>query len=538
LPARSSSAHLAGAAPGVALRLRPRLVWLVLFRTVAASLSLVVTVVRLVTQPAQEPSRADSLSFAVIAGAYVLTVVTGLRLRRGTAGRLDAMVTVVGDVLIATGLVYLSGGAESPLTFLYSLAVIGAAVVLDWRGALVAAAVSTFAFTALLLVIRLMSPAEAAVVPAGRVLFVLGSNALALVLIAVLSGYLSRQLSATGGALSQSEADLRRLGRLQQLILSSMPSGLVTCDAERRVTFLNTAGGGILHVEDGACVGQPLEQLLPGVSTLTPRATRGELRVQTPGGKRVLGLSVSPLEGEAGALLIVFQDLTELRRMEEDLKRTDRLASLGALSAQLAHEIRNPLAAMRGSAQLLAQDQAKDAVVLKLTGILTREADRLARLVEDFLRFARPPEPQRRAVALDALLTETVDMLRADPLSRDVQLEVRAGEALLAPVDPDQVRQVLINLVRNGVQAAGPKGRVRVVLARAEKEAQIRVWDSAGSITEEMMGHLFEPFFTTRNGGTGLGLSTAHSIVRAHGGSIRVTSQPADGTEFVVGLPL
>ncbi|NOK33138.1 PAS domain-containing sensor histidine kinase [Corallococcus exercitus] len=511
---------------------------MVLFRTVAASLSLVVTVARLLTQPAQEPSRADTLSFAVIAGAYILTVVTGLRLRRGTAGRLDATVTVVGDVLIATGLVYLSGGADSPLTFLYSLAVIGAAVVLDWRGALVAAAVSTFAFTMLLLITRLTTPVDAVAVPAARVLFVLGSNALALVLIAVLSGYLSRQLSATGGALSQSEADLRRLGRLQQLILSSMPSGLVTCDAERRITFLNTAGSGILHADPGTCVGQPVDTLLPGVASLAPRSTRGELRVRTPGGNRVLGLSVSPLEGEAGALLIVFQDLTELRRMEEDLKRTDRLASLGALSAQLAHEIRNPLAAMRGSAQLLAQEQSRDVVVTKLTGILTREADRLARLVEDFLRFARPPEPQRRPVALDALLSETVDMLRADPLAREVQMEVRTPEALTAPVDPDQLRQVLINLLRNGFQAAGPQGTVRVALARAEKEAQIRVWDSAGSITEEMMGHLFEPFFTTRSGGTGLGLSTAHSIIHAHGGSIRVTSSPADGTEFLVGLPL
>ncbi|CAM3096188.1 two-component system sensor histidine kinase NtrB [Corallococcus soli] len=521
-------------APG----LRSRLVWLVLFRTVAASLSLVVTVVRLMTQPVQEPSRADSLSFAVIAGAYLLTVVTGLRLRRGTAGRLDATVQVVGDVLIATGLVYLSGGADSPLTFLYSLAVIGAAVVLDWRGALVAAAVSTFAFTALLLVMRLTTPLGSVMVSPSRVLFVLGSNALALVLIAVLSGYLSRQLSAAGGALSQSEADLRRLGRLQQLILSSMPSGLVTCDVHRNVTFLNTAGSGILQEDALACVGQPLEKLLPGVSALAPRSIRGELPVQTPGGKRVLGLSVSPLEGEAGALLIVFQDLTDLRRMEEDLKRTDRLASLGTLSAQLAHELRNPLASMRGSAQLLAQEQSNDAVVQRLTGILTRESDRLARLVEDFLRFARPPQPQRRPVALDTLVSETVDMLRADPLTREVALEVRVPQPLTAPVDPDQLRQVLINLVRNGCQAAGARGTVRVALAHADQEAQIRVWDSAGSITEEMMGHLFEPFFTTRSGGTGLGLSTAHSLIRAHGGTIRVTSHPTEGTEFLVGLPL
>ncbi|MCP3105078.1 ATP-binding protein [Myxococcus sp. K15C18031901] len=512
---------------------------MVLFRTVAASLSLVITVARLLLQPLEEPSRADTLSLAVIIAAYVSTVVVGIRLRREKAGRMDAWVQVLGDVVIATGLVFLSGGSDSPLTFLYSLAVIGAAVVLDWRGALWAAAVGGVAFAGLVVGVRLSDGAPLGPVLPSRGLFVLGSNLLALGLIAVLAGYLSRQLSAAGGALVAREADLRRLGRLQQQILSSMPSGLITCDAQGLVTYVNTAARGILQVEDAGTVGQPLESLLPGVSALAPRSPRGELVVGVKGSRRrILGLSVTPLEGDPGALLIVFQDLTELRRMEEDLERSDRLASLGALSAQLAHELRNPLAAMRGSAQLLAQETPRDGVVQKLTNILVRESDRLARLVEDFLRFARPPEPVRRPVPLDALLAETVDMLRADPLARDVRVEVSAQEKLTAAVDPDQLRQVLINLVRNGFQAAGPRGSVKVALARGEAEAQIRVWDSAGSITQEMMGHLFEPFFTTRDGGTGLGLSTAHSIIRAHGGSIRVRSDPAEGTEFVVGLPL
>ncbi|NPC84702.1 PAS domain-containing protein, partial [Pyxidicoccus fallax] len=453
------------------------------------------------------------------------------------AGKLDAWVQVVGDIVIATGLVYLSGGADSPLTFLYSLAVIGAAVVLDWRGALWVAAASAVGFCGLVLALWLADGAPGSPLPPSRMLFVLGSNLLALGLIAVLAGYLARQLSATGGALSAREADLRRLGRLQQQILSSMPSGLVTCDARGRVTYVNPAGCAILQVDAADSVGMELEALLPGASSLPPRSPRNELVVGAGNGRRILGLSVTPLEGEEGALLMVFQDLTRLRRVEEDLKRADRLASLGALSAQLAHELRNPLAAMRGSAQLLAQD-ARDAMAQKLTNILLRESDRLARLVEDFLRFARPPEPARRPVALEALLQETVDMLRADPLARDVRVEVATPEPLTAAVDPDQLRQVLINLVRNGFQAAGPRGEVKVALTRAEHEARIRVWDSGGSITEEMMGHMFEPFFTTRDGGTGLGLSTAHSIVRAHGGSIQVRSSREEGTEFVVGLPL
>ncbi|WP_426754254.1 two-component system sensor histidine kinase NtrB [Myxococcus sp. Y35] len=503
----------------------------------AASLSLVITLARLLLHPSQELSRADTLSLAVIIIAYVSTVVVGLRLRKGQGGFGDAWVQVVGDVAIATGLVFLSGGADSPLTFLYSLAVIGASVVLDRRGALWAAAASALCFGALVMGPRLLGTVPGGLMPSSRVLFVLGSNSLALGLIAALAGYLSRQLSATGGALSAREADLRRLGRLQQQILSSMPSGLVTCDAERRITYVNPAGCAILQVEAAHVVGTEVEALLPSVSGLAPRSPRSELVVGKGPKRRILGLSVTPLEGEPGALLMVFQDLTQLRRMEDDLKRADRLASLGALSAQLAHELRNPLASMRGSAQLLAQD-ARDGVSQKLTNILMREADRLARLVEDFLRFARPPVPVLQTVQLASLVTETVDMLRVDPLARDVRVEVTTPVAVSVSVDPDQLRQVLINLVRNGFQAAGPQGHVKVTLTRGENEAKIHIWDSGGGITEEMMGHLFEPFFTTRDGGTGLGLSTAHSIIRAHGGSIQVRSNRDEGTEFMVGLPL
>lgn len=279
---------------------RSRLVWLVLFRTVAASLSLVITLARLLLHPSQELNHADTLSLAVIIIAYVSTVVVGLRLRKGQGGLGDAWVQVVGDVVIATGLVYLSGGSDSPLTFLYSLAVIGASVVLDRRGALWAAAASALCFGALVMGSQLLDGASGGLMPPTRVLFVLGSNSLALGLIAVLSGYLSRQLSATGGALSAREADLQRLGRLQQQILSSMPSGLATCDAQRRVTYVNPAGCGILQVDPTQVAGVEVEALLPGVSVLAPRSPRSELVVGKGAKRRILGLSVTPLEGEPG----------------------------------------------------------------------------------------------------------------------------------------------------------------------------------------------------------------------------------------------
>ncbi|MGZ3459196.1 MAG: two-component system sensor histidine kinase NtrB, partial [Archangium sp.] len=465
------------ASPPEADALRTRLVWLTVFRTVAVSLSLVAVVARLLLQPVEEPSRVDMLSFAVIGLVYLFTLVYGLMLRGGRADRVAAVVQVVGDLLIASVLVFLTGVGDSPFTFLYLLAVIGAGLLLDGPGALIAAGASGCAYALLLVAVKLQwvePPLGVGDLSRQRLVFLLGSNLLALFLIAVLAGYLTRQLSAAGGRLSEHEADLKKLDNLQRQILACMPSGLITCDAEGRITFVNRAASLILSLEAQVHPGAHLEALLPGALGPEVFLRRRELTVQTPVGTRTLGLTVTGLEGnEGGGTLVVFQDLTELRRIEEDLKRADRLAALGTLAAQLAHEIRNPLAAMRGSAQLLVQEPGADPTSAKLVEILLRESDRLSKLVEDFLRFARPPPPVKQELALEVLVAETVDMLRVDPLAWEVRVEV-ALAPVRVPVDADQLRQVLINILRNARQAAGPGGRVRVTLEAAGEEALLR----------------------------------------------------------------
>jgi two-component system sensor histidine kinase PilS (NtrC family) len=519
--------------------LRVRLTWLTVFRTVATSLLLAVFALRLLaSSPTSELSRQDTLGFIGIGLVYVLTLFYGLWLRRGRVGRNAAMVQVAGDVLIASGLVSITGGADSPFIFTYSLAVIAASILLSQRGAFVTAAACSGAYGAIVVthLLRLSPHPPAAMVV--RFGFTFASNVLAHFLIAALAGFLSRQLLAAGGRLSASQADLRRLATLHEKILDSTPSGLLTCEEDGRITFANRAALSILGLEDAAAVrSRRVEELLPGLPAME-RVPRSELKVETPRGPRILGLTLAPLESTGrAARLIVFQDLTALRRAEDELRRADRLAALGTLAAQLAHEIRNPLAAMRGSAQMLAQDGAEDPGVSRLTTILLRESDRLSRLVEEFLRFARPPKPVSRAVELELLVRETMEMLQTDPLTQGVELELDL-RPVVATLDPDQLRQVLLNLARNAFEAAGPGGRVRVSLKGEEGMARLCVWDSAGAIPESHLGRIFEPFFTTRSGGTGLGLATAYSIVRAHEGRLQVTSSPQAGTEFTVELPL
>ncbi len=518
--------------------LRVRLTWLTVFRTVATSLLLAVFALRLLaSSPTSELSRQDTLGFVGIGTVYLLTLIYGLWLRRGQVGRVAAMVQVAGDVLIASGLVSITGGADSPFSFTYSLAVIAASILLSQRGAFVTAAACSGAYGAIVLthLLRLSAHPPAAMVV--RFSFTFASNVLAHFLIAVLAGYLSRQLLAAGGRLSASQADLKRLATLHEQILDSTPSGLLTCEEDGSVTFINRAALSILGLEEGAVSHRQVQELLPGLPGME-RVPRSELKVETPKGPRILGLTLAPLEGTGRATrLIVFQDLTALRRAEDELRRADRLAALGTLAAQLAHEIRNPLAAMRGSAQMLAQDGSEDPGVSRLTAILLRESDRLSRLVEEFLRFARPPKPVRRGVELEQLVQETMEMLQTDPLSRGVELEMDL-RPVSATVDPDQLRQVLLNLARNAFEAAGAGGRVRVSLAGEGGMARLCVWDSAGAIPESHLGRIFEPFFTTRSGGTGLGLATAYSIVRSHEGRLQVTSTPEAGTEFTVELPL
>jgi two-component system sensor histidine kinase PilS (NtrC family) len=472
---------------------------------------------------------ADVAAFVIVGAAYLATLVTAVFLRKG--GRQASLVwSQVGlDIALASGVVELSGGLESPLTFVSSIAIIGGAALLGRRGALVSAGLSVVALGVSVsagfegLSARMTTP---------RLLLAVALQAVAQVLVATLAGHLAEQLLRKSGQLFDRERDLRELTNLQDRIVAAMPSGLLTCDRERRITFINPAGAAILGIDGVAVRGSPLARLLPGIEgVLSPR--RAELQFPTAGGVRTLGLSVVDLDARQGSLLIVFQDLTEVRRLEAELERIDHLAQLGSMSAQLAHEVRNPLAAMRGSAQLLAKD-AEGTQQERLARLVLRECDRLAALVDGYLTLARPPPPTLARVRVDEVVAETIEMFRADPAQARIRLQ-SSLEPVEASMDAGQFKQVLINLLRNAAAATRGQGEVRVSVRQADGPL-VEVWDDAGALAEEDRERIFEPFFSRQKGGTGLGLTTARSIVHAHGGTIGVRSAPGVGTTFSIKL--
>ena len=504
--------------------LRRKLTWLTAFRIVATSLSLVAIVLRLVDESPAEPTRGDWTAFSIIGFVYLLSLVTAVAVRRGRWTGPAVVIQVLGDLVIATVLVVLTGGGESPFTFTYSLAVISGAILMERRGALALAAAGSLIYAGVVLGAH-AGLAGLSVPPTRQATFLLGSHVLAMFLVAVLAGYLSRQLSAAGGALSAREKDLQRLETLQAQILAAMPSGLVTCDAEGRVTFVNRAASAILGIEMEAGRRRMLEDLLPGALHLGRRTSRRELTVRTPAGERILGLSTTPLADEReDALLIVFQDLTELRRMEDGLRRADRLAALGTMSAQLAHEIRNPLAAIV-QANALLDEELQDPGQRQLTRMVQNNAQRLSKIVDEVLDVARVPEPGRTeppSLVLDSSVQDIcADWSQRAPRRRRIQLAL-ATQGLPVDFDSEHLRRVLVNLLDNALRHASARPAAIQVSTRLspEQQSSLQVWSDGAPLEDSVERHLFEPFFSSESRSSGLGLYICRELCERHRASI------------------
>ncbi len=482
--------------------------------------------------------------FAISGVTFGITLAYALIIRRVKSRNLEwlAYAQILADTGLAAALLWITGGSDSPFAFLFSYGVINGAILLYRRGAMLAAGLSTLGYAAITLAMRngwIVAGADYLIpdpIRIDRLIFSVGVNSGAFFLVAILGAYLGEQARHAGARAVVAEADLAALSALHERIVRSVSSGILTLDPEYRITFLNQAGANILGVEPEAAMGARLESISDpllqalGAGAAAAPTTRGEVVVE---GQQSIGFAVTAL-GARGEIVVVFQDLTSMKQMERKVRRNERLAAVGSLAAGLAHEIRNPLASMSGSIELLREAAPKTGPgddSSALMAIVLREIGRLEGLIADFLSFARPRPPHLQQVELAPLLEDAVILFGHDPRASKVHLETHCDPGTEILADAEQIRQVVVNLLINAAQAR-EDATVQVRAMRREAVVVLEIEDDGPGMDEETLDRIFDPFFTTKKQGTGLGLALVHSIIEAHHAEIGVESTPGTGTLF------
>jgi two-component system, NtrC family, sensor histidine kinase PilS len=345
-------------------------------------------------------------------------------------------------------------------------------------------------------------------------------------------------------AFKRSSIDYSELAQLNSAIVAHSDSGLLTTTEAGRIRVFNPYAEAIVGRSQSDVYDKPIESVFPQLSEsfyLNCDSISHEFDYQTSDGTvMTLGYRIDTLNDSNGTLagyIVNFRDITNIRRMEAALKKADRLAALGELSARMAHEIRNPLAALCGSVQLLSSATDIQGHDTRLLAIVTREAERLNALISEFLMYARPATPQLDKIILQEFIEEEFLFLAHDPRFVSISLQNLVPKSAVVTVDPNQLHQVIINIMQNAAEAMPDGGEILVEYACTPEAASISITDNGTGITEEAIQHLFEPFWTTKPSGTGLGLAISYRIIETHGGTLTVESPPAGGCRFIVTLP-
>jgi len=478
--------------------------------------------------------------YALVLAGFLLALAYGALAAWSQSPRLHRF-ELVGDALLVSGFVYCSGGAGSIFGFLFLVWIVYAALTLGARGAVLACVCALVAYSVVVWgpVAGAFPPFDpSAVVNRHEAGVSVIGHGVAFIAVSLLSRRLAVEVQA-------GRRELHELGEIHRRIVDHVSSGLLTVSRGGVISSFNREAERITGWSADEAIGGKLEQLLPGLGSVdsASRLERMQVRFQSRDGRKLhLGLSVSVLRdpaGEADGAIVIFQDLTRVVEMEEELRRSERLGAIGQLAAGLAHEIRNPLASLSGAIELLTADLPKgDRNSQTLSEIVRRETARLNRLVTDFLTYARPGPGRFEAVPLEALFQELAELV-ANDATCGVALELDVPAELEALGNPDQLRQVFWNLILNAAQSEPVDGVVRVQARanRGQELCEVAVIDRGCGFPRDALERIYEPFFTTKPKGTGLGLATVQRVVEAHGGRIAVASDAGKGTTVRVFLP-
>jgi two-component system sensor histidine kinase PilS (NtrC family) len=545
-----------------------RLIWLMGGRLVLAlsSLALAAGLDGLGRELSDE---ARSGIYWTVTFAFFVAVLSGASFNRIRNPQRFANLQIGMDAIIVSFLVYFSGGRDSVFTFLYVLVILYGALLFKRRVALRAAILSVAGYG-----LALYSANEGWYPGGDPVANSIGLPYLAAVwcvhggalfLVGALASVLSGEIQRVDAALEISAQDLQQLRYLHQCTVESIMSGLLTTNSEGSIMSFNPEAERITGHSVSEATGRKLGEVIPGAPEFladreygaSTETQRTRLGYENARGERLhLGLAGSVLrdaEGENVGDVVIFQDVTEVVNMESELRRRERLAAVGELSAKIAHEIRNPLASISGSIEILRGDLATSDLggePDQLMGIVLRETQRLNSLITDFLLYARPAPMRLETVDLGSPIEDVLKLLQP-ACARCITLQVDVGAGLQVQADPGQLRQLLWNLCLNGIQSIQGEGSLTVSADRVPGEfpqggadshrnaswVEILISDSGCGIPSDEQERIFEPFYTTKNGGTGLGLAMVHRVVENHGGELQLVSELDRGTTFRIRLP-
>ncbi len=459
--------------------------------------------------------------------------------------RLQASLQVLTDLIMVSLVVHETGGWDSSLNFLYPLAIIVAGILLPRVWAQLVAALAFILYGTVLElnyygVVHSYCTTHPDLKVLQAIIFV---NLFAFLAVAYLAGLLVAKLREARVELKDTSGALEHLQILQEHIIQSISSGLITTGLDGRITLVNNAALKLLERTPDQLLGKPVTGLFLDALPNAESRSHAEVRFDTVGSfRRTVRVRVAALNGpERGALGYVYalDDLTEIRRLEREVRMQDRLAAVGRLAAAIAHEIRNPLTSIAGSVSMLSGIPEMSEEHRHLLEIVTRESQRLNGIITDFLAYSRGKQYHFEKADLVRLLEDTLTLMRHRMTAENTAIAIEdrfsVPEAWVL-ADGDKIKQVFWNFAENAVRAMRDGGTLKVGIERLGDDWQVSFADTGTGMTPQQTEKIFEPFQSNFEGGTGLGLAVVYQIVQAHEGKVWARSKPGQGTTFILRL--
>ena len=534
-----------------------RLRWLMFFRVVILSFLLgVAAFIQFIgTESLSQVSL--FLVYGIIGITYIFSILYVFILSRLKNVQINVYIQSLVDVVLVTALVYVTGGAGSLYSNLYSLVIICSVLFLEMRGGILIASISSILYGLLLdmeyygVIQPIYGEMYEYDFSAGYVFSRIFIHIVSFYIIALLASFVVGQEKKTKVLLREQRDAFNQLDLLHTSIIESVNAGIITVDLEHRVRSFNKAAESIMKMKPYQAIDRDIEYLFPGVLGAMERmgGTNGNFEMtRTLGNDRqvILGFSVSPLIGQdmtSIGNIFIFRDLTEIKAMEREVEKSKKFAFIGEMAAVLAHELRNPLASIGGSIQLLQRDLILDAGDRKLMDIILRGKDQLEALAREFLLFSKPHTGDQAILDIHDIINDIIDSVHSTgELNGSIELKTEFSDQNTIHGNRTEIRHALLNIVINGLQSMQKGGTLSITTRRIDDALkgeciEIAITDTGCGIGNEDLAKVQEPFYTTKETGTGLGLAMVNRVVSGHKGRFGIMSEINTGTRCVVVLP-